>query len=92
MKKSMENLSQILKENQEKLETKKVSPIILRNLRDTYLKITPEANNVDFEVLAQLMNTAFNIYCTGRDLWLLDEPTVEEDIIDLELQYKNLSL
>lgn len=88
----MDETTKILKENQEKLETKKVSPIILRNLRDTYLKITPEASNVDFEVLAQLLNTAFNIYCTGRDLWLLDEPTVKEDIFDLELQYKNLSL
>ena len=91
----MENslkIHQILKENQEKLESKKVNSIVLQNLRDSYYKITPESKNLDYEALAPLLNEAFNIYCTGRDLWLLDEPTVEDDIIDLELQYKNLNL
>lgn len=88
----MDETTKIIKENQEKLETKKVNFIVLQNLRNSYYQITPESKNLDYDSLAQLMNTAFNIYCTGRDLWLLDEPTVEEDIIDLELQYNNLSL
>lgn len=70
----------------------KVSPKILRTIKDTYISIHPETKHLDYETLASLINSVFDIHCTGRELWLLDEPTLEEDIIDLELQYKNLGL
>ncbi len=91
----MENqktVNQILKENQEKLKTKIVSLRTLRTLRHIYYSTNPESKNLDYEPLSQLLNSAFNIYCTGRDLWLLDEPTIEDDIIDLQQQFKNLNL
>lgn len=91
----MENqktVNQILKENQEKLESKIVSLRVLRTFRDTYYTTNPESKNLDYEPLSQLLNSAFDIYCTGRDLWLLDEPTVEDDILDLQQQFRNLNL
>lgn len=90
--KNQKIVNQILKENQEKLQSKVVSLRTLKTLRDTYYSTNPESKNLDYEPLSQLLNNAFDIYCTGRDLWLLDEPTVENDILDLEQQFRNLNL
>jgi hypothetical protein len=44
----------------------------------------------DYEEIIKLLKLEFNIDCKIEDLNALYEPTVEEDVIDLELLYKNI--
>lgn len=74
-------------------ETKvKPSLTVISKFRETYLSLYPEDKWLNYDKLSKKLSDKFNVEITGRDLWLLTEPSIEEDIIDLEQQYENLGL
>ncbi len=87
-----DKLVRVLEEIKSGIQTKKVSPRVLYMFKKTYLEFYPEDTLLEYEELAFKLNTAFNIHCTGRDLWALEEPTLDQEVLDLELQYKNMGL
>lgn len=44
----------------------------------------------DYEEIIKLLKLEFNIHCKISDLNALYEPTVEEDVKDLEVLYRNI--
>lgn len=78
---------------EEKIKEKiKPSSIVISKFRETYLSLYSEDKWLSYDKLAEKLSDKFNVEITGRDLWLLTEPSIEEDIIDLEQQYENLGL
>lgn len=65
---------------------------ILSLLKSNYLKNNPLGKTLSYDQLAIELSNKYDLDIDGRDLWLLDEPTLEEEILDLELMYKNLGL
>lgn len=47
---------------------------------------------VTFEDQVKALHDEFGINVTERQLWLLEEPTVEEEELDYRLMYNNLNL
>lgn len=44
----------------------------------------------DYEEQAKLLQIEFGLNVTGRDIWLLSEPNLEEETLDRELIWRNL--
>lgn len=45
-------------------------------------------NNSSSKELVSLIKNRFNVNCSERDIFLLHEPTLEEEILDVQLQYQ----
>lgn len=86
--KNKDQLTEILSEIKDTINTKIPNQRVLGILRANYLNINPEDSKLSYDELAEKINEAFGINTNGRDLWLLGEPTLEDDILDLELMYK----
>lgn len=92
MLENKDQLTEILSEIKETINTKRPNQRVLGILKENYLNINPEDKKLSYDDLAIKINEAFGVNINGRDLWVLDEPTLEDDILDLELMYKNLGL
>jgi len=44
----------------------------------------------DYEELAKLLDDEFGVKVKGRDIWLLDQPTIDEDELDYRLRYERI--
>ena len=47
-------------------------------------------NNCKYSEIAEIIRKRFNVYCTERDIFLIHEPTLQENIIDIQEHYKLL--
>lgn len=45
-------------------------------------------NNSSCAEIAKLIENRFDVKCSERDIFLLHEPTLEESILDIQLQYE----
>lgn len=60
---------------------------------ELYLQVlkneSPDLVNISSTTeIAVLINNRFNVNCSERDIFLLHEPTLEEEILDIKLQHK----
>lgn len=47
-------------------------------------------NNASSLEIANVIQERFKVKCSDRDIFLIHEPTLEEEMIDIELQYNIL--
>lgn len=64
---------------------------------ELYLEILkadhPESiHNATFKQIANLIQNNFGVVCTEQDMFLLHEPTIDEDRISIEIYYKALGI
>jgi hypothetical protein len=68
----------------------------LRNIRFAYellLLRVPSISKLDYKTQSQLLNLEFEgVNCTERDISVINDSTLEEDIKDLEINMSNLGL
>lgn len=48
-------------------------------------------NNCKYSEIADIIRKRFNVKCSERDVFLIHEPTLQEEIIDVQEHYKLLS-
>jgi hypothetical protein len=92
MLENKDQLTEILSEIKDTINSKRPNQRVLGILKENYLNINPEDKKLSFDELAIKINESFGVNTNGRDLWLLSEPTIEEDILDVQLMYNNLGL
>ena len=52
----------------------------------------PTFRRLTYEQKAQFIAENFDVEVEGRDIWLLEEPSIEEEQLDLQLMYQNNNL
>ncbi len=58
--------------------------LILMSLELLYARVD-SLRNLSFEMQATILNAEFDVDTTGRELFMLHEPTVEEETVDVQL-------
>ena len=76
-------MKSIKKKNEEQTDGFKLS-VYLMAARSLY----PDVKG--YEELAEIVNREFGIEVTGRDIWVLEEPTIEQEELDYELIYEKI--
>jgi hypothetical protein len=59
-------------------------------MRDVILTYHPYVKKSDYKIISDIIKVEFNLIVSDKDLWILDEPTIEEDLEDLTQMYLNL--
>jgi hypothetical protein len=51
-----------------------------------------QINAMTSKDIAALIQTNFDVVCTEQDIFLLHEPTIEQDCLAMEIYYKSIGL
>jgi len=51
-----------------------------------------DINKATYKEIANLIQNNFGVVCTEQDMFLLHEPTIEQDRLSLEIHYRVLDL
>jgi len=51
-----------------------------------------DINKATYKEIANLIQNNFGVACTEQDMFLLHEPTIEQDRLSLEIHYRVLGL
>lgn len=69
--------------------------VVLLDELELYLNILKandpeEINNMTSKEIAEKIEKQFDVECSEQDIFTIHEPTIMEDILDLEIQLRNI--